>query len=344
MAGFTPQEQSNLLAGALDFYIRSPAFSQVIQKRPLLDALWSKKKTYSGGLGAIKRNVKGQYTTTIQGFQNTDTVSYGNPANMVQASYTDRELHAGISYSYQEAHRDGISITDGVETQHSGASVTRISGIIEDKMEDLTEGWARSMNAMLWNDGTADPLLIPGITSIITETPNVGTTGGLNRATLNWWRNRALLAIASNLTVADQQPLVRAMRREIRQLRRFQGGEPNLILAGADFITALEDELTAKMNYSLEGLGNKSTEVTAGTIMLSGLPVMYDPTLDDISKSKYAYIIDTKNICLYTMEGEDKKTHHPHRHPEVYADYHALTTVGAMTAWMLRSSCVMSIA
>jgi hypothetical protein len=40
--------------------------------------------------------VKGEYTTTIQGFSADDTVTYRNPANVKQATFPYKRIHAGI--------------------------------------------------------------------------------------------------------------------------------------------------------------------------------------------------------------------------------------------------------
>jgi hypothetical protein len=286
---FIGQELSNIANAALDFYMKGKPLEQTIQDRPLLDALMSAKQTFSGGAGNIRTNVKGEYTTTFQGYDTDDVVSFKNPANMRQINFPWRELHGGIQMTLTELKKDGISVVDSLTgkstTQHSEAELTQISGILEDKLNDMTEGLARSFNSMTWLDGTQDAKSFPGLLAFITDAPTAGVVAGIDRASTTWWRNRAITAASGGAIAssATNQTLSQTLRREVRQLKRY-GGKPTLLMAGSGFLDKLESEVTAKGQYTLSGFAKQgTTDIGLADIEMRGVgSFKYDPTLDDI--------------------------------------------------------------
>src|SRR5215813_2461167 len=125
---FTAAELASIANACLDFYLKGDAIPQTIQERPLYDRLNRKSKTFPGGKGSIRVNVQGTYTTTIQGYTHNDSLTYANPANLVQAAYPWKEIHAGIEVTWTELKSDGISVRDSVEgggtSNHPGRDLT----------------------------------------------------------------------------------------------------------------------------------------------------------------------------------------------------------------------------
>jgi hypothetical protein len=344
---FTAQELSNIANAALDFHVRGPAHSNVIQKRPLVKALYAKKKTFPGGKEFITTPVKGVYTTTVQGFSHDDEVAYSNPANIKRAQAKWYEMHSGINLTLTELKVDGISVVDSMDsadtTKHDERELVALTGLLEDKMEDMSEGTARSMDEILWRDGTQDAKVIPGILSFILDDPTAaGSTFGIDRVANTWWRNRAELAISS-ATPSDNN-LVNSLQVHFRQLRRYGRGPTNLF-AGSDYMTAFEKELRSKGNYTLEGWA-KSGKIDASMADLSfkGLEIEYCPQLDDLSRAKYLYALDLEAIKLRPMSGEWEKMHTPARPPEKYVMYRAMTSTGGLITNQLNTSLVTSVA
>lgn len=346
---FSAGELSNIANAALDFYIKGDAFANTIQNKPLLNALIGKQKTFPGGKGNISIPVKGDYTTAIAGYTHNDTVSYANPANIKRAAYPWKEVHAGIAVTLSELKIDGISVADsttGAKTvEHSDRELTAITNLLQDKLDDMGEGWARSFNSMLWKDGSQDSKQVPGIQALITDAPATGTVGGIDRAVSTWWQNRSLVGANKITASASSQTLTKTLRSEYRQLTRF-GGKPDIILCGSGFLNALEDEVKEKGIYTQQGfVKNGKTDIGLPSISMMGVgEFVYDPTLDDLSLPKRAYFIDSSAIQLYVMEGEDRKTHNPARPYNQYVLYRAMTWTGGLTARQFNSSAVYEVA
>lgn len=345
---FTAQELDNIASAALDFYMKGPVIKQSIQDRPLYDAMKKAQKTFPGGKEFIRANVKGDYTTSFAGYEHDDTVRYANPANLKQLNYPWKELHAGISLTHTELKKDGISVVDdnGENTsQHSERELTAITGLLDDKLDDMAEGSARSFNQILWLDGSQSAKVFPGVTSIISLAPTVGTTGGIDRAGNVWWRNRALVGASKITASAALQTLSKTLRSEVRQLRRY-GGKPSLLMCGSQFIDALELEVSEKGTYTQDGFTNAGkTDIGLADISMRGVgKFVYDPTLDDLGFGKYCYAIDPRHLYLNTMDGEDMKQHSPARPPEKYVMYKGITYTGGMVADQLNCHGVYQVA
>lgn len=345
---FTAQELANIANAALDYYIRGDALDSAVQDKPLLNALLKAQKTFPGGKGNISIPVKGDRTTTIMGFTHNDSVTYQNPANIKRVVYPWKEIHAGITFTGTELKIDGISVVDSTTgadtTEHSDDEYTRLTGLLKDKLDDMAKGWAEGMQKMLWQDGTQDAKQVPGIRSLIIDAPATGTTGGLDRVANVWWRNRALTGASKIISSPTNQTLVKTLRSEVRQLRRY-GGRPTTALCGSVALQKLEAEVAEKGYYTQDGwAGQGKNDIAMASVSMRQVGnFQYDPSLDDLGFSDYIYLLDLSHIGLYVMDGEDKKTHSPARPYDKYVYYRAMTWTGGLTADQLNTCGVYQV-
>jgi hypothetical protein len=358
---FSGGEITNIANAALDYYLnRGDTFKQSIQQKPLLALMERKAKTFPGGKGNISMAVKGVYgaggsNDTVAGYTHNDTVNFYTPANILRVNYPWREHHIGITLTHTELKIDGISVTDeegdGTSTSnHSEREMTALVGLLADKLEDFGQQYAIKMNGLLWGDGTGDAKALAGMQSIIAANPTTGTLGGLARSSNTWWRNRA--ATTANAGAGGQGPitsattnggaLIQFLQAELRQLQRF-GSRPDVCLAGSAFIGALETEFRANGNYSMTGFtGNQDGQV--GGVGIGNLRVQYDPTLDDLSLSKRAYLFDSRCVYLMKMEGEWRHQFTPSRPANQFVLYKSLTSTGQLVASQVNGCAVYDIA
>lgn len=348
MGEFTVQQVETIANSTLDFYLEKRKVEpQTLQEKPLLKAMRAAEKTFPGGKEFLSGAAKFDYSTTIQGFENDDEVGYSNPANTKRYQYPWKLIHAGIQFSMHECAKDGISIVDTTtgkgESQHSDRELTALVNILEEKFDDMVEGIDRGFNEMYWADGSDDPKLVPGVTSIILDDPTSATiVGGIDQSAVTGWRNRASLGLNAS-TPADQVVLIK-LQDEYRQLRRY-GGNPKLWVAGSDFIEAVEKELRAKGNYTQDGWNSKSkTDGSMADISFKGNAIVYDPTLDDLGKAKYLYVMDERYLTPWVIDGENMKKHFPARPENKYVFYRAMTWMGGLVCKKRNAHGVYSIA
>lgn len=345
---FTAQELQNITNASLDYFMdKGKVWKQTIQNKPLLRDMRAMQKTFPGGKEFISVAVKGEYTAGPQGYSHNDTVTYDNPAFIKRARYPWFEHHKGIQVTLTELKHDGISVTDSTTgestSNHSKREMHALANLLEDKLEDMSESYARGMNNFCWRDGTADPKALAGIKSIIVDTPSASAVvGGLDQSQLSFWRNRVSLGVSTN---PANQPLAKLLDTEYRQLRRFAKNPKHKCYAGSDFLDALLAELRANGVYTQTGWSGKGgIDMSAADPRFKGMTIEYDPTLDDEGEAKRLYVIDMDAIRLMPMEGEIDKKHAPARPESQYVIFRAITWTGGLACRQRNTSGVYSIA
>jgi len=333
---FTASELENIANQTLDFYLKDQIWKQSLQDRPAMEQMLKHKKLFGGGKDYIKGNVKGDYTTQFMGYEGDEQVEYSNPANVKQFQFPWKELHAGIKITGTELKKAGITVNNSLSgldstSPKSDQALFQITDLLEDKLDDMDEGSARSFNSIIWGDGTSDSKVFAGIRHFITDTPTTGIVGGIDRASNSWWRNRALVGASKVTSSRTNQTLSRALRQEVRQLRRYRG-KPSLILCGSTFLEALDQEITEKGSYTDEGFMKAgSTDISMADFSMKGVGKFhYDPTLDDLGFADRAYFIDPRHLKLMPMRGEENRAHSPARPHDRYVFYKAVTWTGTM--------------
>lgn len=354
---FTQAEIDSAANSTLEFFLdKGQSFAQNIQQKPMLRAFDAAAGTFSGGLDTVSWGVNsGQGGGSLQGYTHDDQVGYYNPANQKRARGAWREHHIGIGLTQTELKQDGILLTEENVTQSTSNKDDRemyaLVNRLEQKLELMSEDYAVSMDSLIHGDGTSDPKSLAGLASILLEAPTTGTTFGISRAANSWWRNRARTSANSNIITSSTTgggELLQVLQKEKRQLKRYaQGGVRHRCFAGSDLIDALERELRANGQYTLRGFAGREA-VDGAMATDEGIPfgewnIIYDPTLDNIGKSKYLYVVDFKRVRLMYMQGERMKKHSPARPYDRYVMYKAVTTTGLMVAQQLNTSGVYQI-
>jgi len=359
---FTAGEIDNIAVAALDWYFnKGDKFPQTIQAKPMTDAFVNAAKTFPGGKGMISLAVKGDYgaggvNDTLKGYTHDDTVTFYTPANLKRANYPWREMHIGLTLTHTELKIDGISVTDSPGngssmSNHSQREETVLVGLLEDKLEDLGEQYARTLDKLIHGDGTTDAKALAGIMALIAANPSTGTVGGLDRATYPWWRNRARTAAAAaaggqgavTSNVADGGALLQVIQQDYLQLTRY-GGKPTKLFCGSDFLAALQKERRANGLYSMTGASGNQDMSVGPMNLVGGLTPTYDPTLDDLNLAKRGIIVDMSAIFLEKMEGEWMHTFTPNRPHDKFTLWKSMTCTGQMCATRLNSSEIIDIA
>jgi len=312
--------------------------AQTIQDKPFLAWLKQNQKTFPGGNLAISIPVQGGYysdNNALQGYSYDDTLVFGTMANALRAEFTWYEVFYGWWINWTDLKVDGITVNDEAKiSEHSRAEVIRLTGILQNRLDDFTESWARQMNKMLILDGSQDAKQCPGLTAVLTQgTTSTGSVGGLSRASYTWWRHRAAENIA---TSPELQTLTKKLRSEVRQLRRYSG-RPNKVFAGSKAIESVEAEIFEKGYYTTEGFAKgEKNDLGMAQVRMQGVGTFdYDPTLDDNGMSNAIWMLDSRRLSLYVMEGEDTKALKPARPFQYLVYMSGLTWTGALCASQL---------
>lgn len=360
---FTAQEIANINNSTLEKYLeRGTVFKQNVQNKPMLQAFDENRGQFAGGNQAVSLAVKsGQGGGSLTGYTHDDAVGYYNPASQKRVKYNWKEHHIGTVVTHTELKIDGIDVVeDGGNartSQMEGRDDVVLANLLDEKMDDLGEDYAKSLDTLIHGDGSTDTKALAGIQSLILPVPGTGTTGGLSRSVNTWWQNRARTAANGTATgdatnfgaitsnVANGGALLQALQKEFRLLGKFaQGGVKHEYFVGSDFYDAMERELRANGSYTLDGfMREDATDGGMAPIKFKGKLIKWDPTLDDLGFSKRMYAIDMKRIKLLYMNGQRMKKHTPDRPYDRYVIYNGITMTGVLTAQQLNTSGVFDI-
>jgi hypothetical protein len=345
----------NILNTTLKHHIRGDAFESSIQERPLLKRLRQRQRKFAAGRDVITHQVKGgAFQIGFTSFTNDDVVTYGDTNRVQQAEYTWREYHAGIQLTSTELKQAGFVVTDsemGINaTKASNSDMQRLTDLLDDKMTDMMEGIVESLNLQYWEDGTASPTDIVGVTGFVTDVPAVGIVAGIDRslAANAFWRNLAFTTANGNplaTNVANGGALITSQQIIMRQLMRF-GGKPSVCLCGSEFLEAMELEFRANGNYSLDGFSGGG-DVSVGGLRWKGVDYLYDPTLDAViagtNRTRFGYLCDERYLQLRVLDGDDFKTHSPARPEDQYVLNKAITWSGVISSPRWNVHAVMEV-
>lgn len=314
----------------LDWYVRGAAFAQTIQDKPLLGWLKQGQKTFPAGNTNVSEPVKGIYMNQTAGFfagYSQDTsVTFTQSMNVQRAYYPWKEVHAGLIITWTELKQSGITIGDNQSIKSHPDAMAVLTNLLEDRTADYSESWARSMNSMLWNDGTQDSAQVPGLLSLFPLNNTTSTVGGISMATYPFWQHRVKTGITPS---AQNSTLIETLRSELVQLTRY-GGKPNKALCGSEFLNGLRTEINGKGSYTMTGF-DKPTSIGMGTISLPQIgEFVYDPTMDDQGMSKECWVMDGRRTRLRPMQDEDNKTLTPARPYQYMVFLKSMTWTGAL--------------
>ena len=349
---FTSQEISDAGKVGLDFYLRNNPVDQIAIERPLLKALQGKKKSAPGAKQYIVVQLRYRYQSNFQWFNGSQVVTYNKRQSIEQANYAWRSAHDGFALDEDRLAQNGIKITEDTypgTSQASDAEKIQLTNLIEEQSEILRLGFEEKFSQALHLDGTQSSDALTGLDALISLTPTTGTVGGINRATATWWRNNAATGLTTTTTtgtILDQMESV--WRACVRN-----GGKPDLIIAGEDFIDGFRTFLVStygRMDYGPTGF----KQVSGGTEMMSfhGVEMQWSPEFSDLDDlyapattwKKRAYFLNSKRFTLRPLDGHDMISRKPPRAYDKYEYYWGLTWRGALTMDRSNSCAVLALA
>jgi hypothetical protein len=288
---------------SLDEYMRNTPVDQIGVEHPLLKKLMAKRKLFLGAKQNVVVNVRKSYDTNFAWAYGTTAVGFNTRQTTDQAAFPWRRAVDGFYIAYDTLFGNGIKVKEGERGAfklEKNESVQLVQ-LLDEQMEAFKLGFMEKLDIELHRDGTSSTDAVTGLDGLISLAPTTGTVGGLNRATATYWRNNASTAIAS--TVAGT--LIQAMEVQWRACIR-NGGAPDFILAGSDFIDAYR-KYAVTLTQNVDASSAKKIDGATGTgastgLYFKGVEIVWDPnfsTLDTLDApaipwEKRCYFINTK--------------------------------------------------
>lgn len=349
---FTAQEVSDAGKIGLDYFLKNDPIDQIDVERPFYKALNARKVTAPGAKQYIVEQLRVRYQSNFQWFNGSQVVTYNRRQPIEQAQYPWRSAHDGFALDEDRMIQNGISVDDnGPGGNASKAEMIQLTNLLKEQNESLKAGFQEKFSQALNLDGTQSSDAITGRDALVSLTPTVGTVGGIDRsvAANAFWRNYAqtgLTVTATTGNVVDYMEI--AWRAAVRN-----GGRPDYIDAGADFIDGLRSFAlkSAGTMVNFSGSSERSIEVGTSEIKFHGVPIVWNPEFDDLDDlyapaipwSKRMYIHNLRHMKLRPIEGQDMLTRKPPRAYDKYEWYWGLTWRGALTMNRANAHAVLSL-
>ncbi|GAA4401220.1 phage major capsid protein [Quisquiliibacterium transsilvanicum] len=287
---------------SLDEYLRNMPVDQIATERPLLKKLMAGRKTFLGAKQNIVENIRKTYGSNFSWAYGEDAVVFNKRNTTEQAAFPWRRAVDGLYLDYDRLFGNGIKVREGERGAFKLEQNEKVQllNLLDEQMEALKEGFMQKLDLELHRDGTADTDAIVGLDTLVSVAPTTGTVGGLDRGTATYWRNHAEtgISVASVGTLAQKMEL--AWRKCIKN-----GGSPDFILAGGDFIDAYRKEITVTQNANAGSVKTLDAGVGSGVntgLYFKGVEIIWDPQFEElqtlesplVSWNKRCYFINTK--------------------------------------------------
>lgn len=318
---------------------------QHVVNKPLLRALEASKKEFKAAgpaagqtspanvreavMGALMKDKPGSYS----GISGSDTLTFTVSDGEVQTTCPVRWMHAGLGITHEELIMQGVVITNN-KTSSTPEDRANLLDVLELRKADYRESILFNRNKTLWLDGLQDAKAIPGIKSIISDDPTIGTCLGINRATNPWWRHVARTGVGGALPKLvyskENQTLTETLIADYLTLCTY-GGDPDVWFAGSDMINAIKNEIRAKGQNTVTGWAEKKTNIWVKGIMLDNHEIVFDPMLDVIGESKRIYGWDSKRLKLRPQKGQWGKVTAQNQPSDQFVMLTSTTDRGALT-------------
>jgi hypothetical protein len=287
---------------SLDEYLRNMPVDQIATERPLLKKLMAGRKTFLGAKQNIVENIRKDYGSNFSWAYGEDAVVFNKRNTTEQASFPWRRAVDGLYLDYDRLFGNGIKVREGDRGAYKLEQNEKVQllNLLDEQMESLREGFMKKLDFELHRNGTADADAIVGLDVLVATAPNSGTVGGIDRGTALYWRNNAQTAIST----ASVGTLAQAMELNWRKCIK-NGGSPDFILAGGDFIDAYRKEITVTNNANAGSVKTLDAGVGSGVntgLYFKGVEIIWDPQFEELQTletaavnwNKRCYFINSK--------------------------------------------------
>lgn len=334
---------------SLDEYLRNMPVDQIATERPLLKKLMEGRKLFLGAKQNVVENIRKTYGSNFAWAYGEDSVSFNKRNTTEQAAFPWRRAVDGLYLDYDRLFGNGIKVREGERGAYKLEQNEKVQllNLLDEQMESLKEGFMQKLDLELHRDGSTDPDAIVGLDTLISVAPTTGTVGGLDRATATYWRNHAETGISVSSTGNLAQKMELAWRKCIKN-----GGSPNFILAGGDFIDAYRKEITVTNNANAGSTKMLDAGVGSGVntgLYFKGVEILWDPQFEELQAletatvdwNKRAYFINTK-FMKYRDDDMDIVT--PVRPHDTLAMYAMVNLRCALSVSRANAHAVLAIA
>jgi hypothetical protein len=348
-----PFTAAQLVTGAsysLATYQKKDPIDQVNFQHATLDWLVKNKEVSTFGNGSFKEPIYIANGSNYQNYFGADQVTYNerDPAKWTDFQYFNN--HDGFWFDEDRLAAAGIFMADDSDTGSMPTATEQASliDLLKVSYSSLKSGIQEQLSYEVLRDGSQSTKAAPGMQSLVSKTPTVGTVGGLNAATYTYWRNNANLGIAA-ANLIDQMEIT------WRACLQYGGMIPDFIPCGAAFLDVYRQQAGLTINRRMEGpgvsKGGVSFDASVTAVYFKGIQLVWDPTFEALdtllgttTQTKTCYFLNSKSIKLRPLKGNWMVDRKPERLPDRYVHYFGQTSKYGFTTNKRNALAVLTIA
>jgi hypothetical protein len=253
----------------------------VSKNHALLDRLErkGKRKPVSGGRQIIQELEYGENGT------------FGWYSGYDPLNISPSEVFSAAAFDWKQA-SVAVSISGLEELMNSGEDA--MIDLLESRIENAERTMKNQMGAAVYGDGTAaGGKAIGGLQLLIADNPAVGTVGGINRATWNFWRNQAFDATTDGGAALTTANVISYMNRLWFNLVRGTD-KPDLIVADNNYYRAYMEALQPQQRFASAEMAQAGFE----SLKFQSADVVFDGGIDGSCPANHMYFLNTDYMYL----------------------------------------------
>lgn len=323
-----------------DVLNRKECFAIDRKAMPLLDLMWGKRKTDAGQAGGkTKVNLKVAGDSQLQGWTGRDVLGFRGIEIDLSMEFEFYNVHHGLEFVHTDLLDMGyVMVYNDARSKNfakkNGADeMNRLADLYQEKVETHFDDFKVLMDRVMHYN--TDPLLPPGLDQLIPVTPTVGTIGGKDRAANPLLQNVGGTFQGYNLNTlscAAAGNLYRGLTIAYRAANLYGRGRAarvDRLVAGSKFIdgyTQWRQLNQFQVNAQASKIGKLDIAIADTDLFFHGLPIEYDPTLDDLDAtgtpdngvpfSCRCYGLASKALQTRCPRGMDLQTSFPNDPPD----------------------------
>ncbi len=229
-------------------------------------------------------------TTTVDGgqtlvqeldFAENSTFKFYSGYDVLDVSATD--VLSAAEYDWKQANVNVVA--SGLQMRQNAGSPERVIDLVASRVRNAESTMSNQISTSIYSDGTGSSgLEIGGLQLLVADDPTVGTVGGIDRATFDFWRNFKFDAINDGSAAATSSNIQAYMNTVHSNLIR--GSDmPKMIVADINYYTLFEGSLQQIQRITDARSGDSGFQ----TLMYKGVPFM----LDQAAPTNHMYFLNT---------------------------------------------------
>lgn len=226
----------------------------------------------SGGTKIVEELEYGQSDSIW--YTGYDKIDFTNPQLFSAAEFDLKLLAAPVGISGEELLKN--------------AGKERVIDLLEAKIKNAEKTLMNQMSVAIYSDGTGSGgKQLTGLQALVSDAPTTGTVGGIDRASNEFWRNKAKTSAvtAENIYAAMNEVYMACSRGSDR---------PDIIVADDELYATYEASLVPQQRFT----NAKLAEAGFTNLKFKGADVIYDGGVGGKCPAGHMYFLNTEYLRL----------------------------------------------